>query len=409
MGDSTESSPAAATAVSRRAVARRAAVLGCITLSSSLAMNMYVPAFPEIAAALHTDINALQLSITSYLIALAVGQNIYGPLSDRFGRKPPLHAGLLLFTLASIGVALADTLPTLVAWRFVQGFGACAAIVIPRAIVRDMHTGADAARMIANVVLVVSMSPLLAPFAGSAVSAAFGWNAIFWTIGAIGFCVLLLGIFALPETLPPKARTVGWSALGHYGALLRNRTFLCTAMMVAAGQAVYFAYLAASAVVFMDHFGLDSWGYSIVFATGAAAWAGSSQLAPVLMRRFEVGRISTACVQLSFAITAILFGAALAGLEGLWLLIGAVMLLFPTLAVLLPTGTVAALHPHGAVAGSAAALIGTLGYAVGAAATGLVSALADGTELPMLGVMAGCALLSTIMAWLAFRGPPMEL
>lgn len=393
----------------RERVRGHALLLGLVTLSSSLAMNMYVPAFPQMARTLATDAAGVQLSVTSYLFALAVGGNLYGPLSDRFGRRRPLFAGLALFTAASAAVALADTLAALVAWRFVQGFGACAAIAIPRAIIRDLHTGPSAARMIAQVVLVVSIAPTLAPLAGSAVSAALGWHAIFWLIGANGLLVILLVAWFLPETLPPERRGAGWGPIRSYGALLRDRTFLCTALMIAFGQSVYFAYLAGSAEVLMEHFGLDTWQYSIVFAVGAAAWGGSSQLAPMLMARLGAERLATFCVRTSFSVTAILFGAALAGFGGLFMLLAAVLLLFPSLAVLMPTGTVAALHPHGSAAGSASALIGTLGYLVAALASGLVSAFSDGTEVPMLAVMAGCALAAAVMAWLAFRGSSAEV
>lgn len=384
---------------------RQALVLGIVSLPTPLAMNMYVPSFPQIAAALGTGTAGVQLSITSFLAALAVGQNVYGPASDRFGRKRPLQAGLALFVLASFGVSFAHSLGELVVWRFVQGFGACASMAITRAIVRDQFTGPPAAKVLAQILLVVSISPTLAPLAGSALAVWFDWRAIFWTMGLIGAATMLLVHQALPETLPPEERAGGWTALAGYGALLRNRVFVASAIMIAAAQSTFFAYLGGSASVYMVHFGLDSWQYSIVFALGAAGWATASQFAPTLMIRHGSERLAWVCSLASLGIMAALVTASLAGLGNLYVVLGGVLLMFAAVGVLLPTATVAALHPHGRAAGSASALIGTITFAIGAFASWLATALADGTELTMLSVMAGCAILSVAMACIALPFP----
>lgn len=392
------------TAEERRDLKRRARILGFVSLSSPLAMNMYVPAFPQMAASLRTDVASIQLTITSYLVALAVGQNVYGSLSDRHGRKLPLYIGMGLFVLASVAVAMSETLPTMIAWRFVQGFGACAALAIPRAMMRDLYTGPDAARMLAGILLVISIGPTIAPLAGSLISMSVGWPVIFWVIGAIGFIGLLLVHFSVPETLPPERRTTG-GVLASYPRLLRDRTFVAAALMMAMGQAVFLSYLAASPEIFIDIYGLESWEFSLIFAGGAIIWASAAQMAPRLMERWGAERVASVSIRVAFLLTALLFLSVVEHIGGLWFLIVSVSLIFGALGIMLPTATVAALHPHGEVAGAASALIGTIGFAFGAFVTALVSLIADGTDIPMVAVMAACALAAELLAWIAFRRP----
>lgn len=397
--------PSTLTPEGRRQLKRQARVLGLVTISSPMAMNMYVPAFPEMAASLGTDLTSVQLTITSYLAALAIGQNVYGPLSDRYGRKSSLYAGLALFVVASVAVALSRTLPTMVVWRFVQGFGACAALAIPRAMMRDQYTGPDAARMLAGILLIASVAPILAPLAGSLITLAFGWPAIFWVIAAAGLAGLLLVRFALPETLPRERRSSAGGFVRAYSRLLRDPVFMSAALMMAFGQAVFLGYLAASPAVFMGVYGLESWQFSLIYAVGAISWGAAAQAAPRLMERYGAERVATLFIRIAFLFTAALYALAFAGFGGLWALIVLVCLTFAALGIMLPTATVAALHPHGEVAGSASALIGTLGFALGAAVTAILSAFADGTVLPMLAAMVSCALLAELLGWIAFRRP----
>ncbi|MGZ8345714.1 MAG: multidrug effflux MFS transporter [Allosphingosinicella sp.] len=390
----------------RHTLGRRALVLGLISLSSPLALNMYVPAFPRMAADLGTAPAEIQLSLTSLLVALAIGQNVYGPLSDRFGRKGLLYAGLGLFVAASIAVAQSSSLAELVAWRFVQGFGACAGIAIPRAVVRDLHTGFEAARIMALMLLVISVAPLLAPMVGSALAAAFSWRFIFWFMAGTGALALLLAATMLEETLPRARRTEGGVArmLGGYLILFRDGHFVGLVLMMSLTQAAFFAFLGGSPFVFMTLFGMDGWQYSLMFGGTAAFWALSAQLAPMAMNRLGARRLLIRCAAGNALVSGLLLAASLAGLVGPWAIVAAIIPLFMGAGMLTPTATVTALHRHGALAGTASAVIGTGSFAAGGIASALVSGFADGSELPMVGVMAGCSLLALVSAFLAFAG-----
>jgi DHA1 family bicyclomycin/chloramphenicol resistance-like MFS transporter len=384
-------------------LARLGLVLGLISLSSPLALNMYVPAFPRMAADLGTDPGSIQLSLTSLLAALAIGQNIYGPLSDRFGRKPPLYSGLGLFVLASIAVAFAPSLEWLVASRFVQGLGACAAMAIPRAIIRDRYTGAPAARILAWVLLVISIAPLLAPMVGSGLAAAFSWRYIFWFMAGTGLLAMLLVATMLTETRPAEHRVSGGAMriIGGYAILLVDRRFVALVLLMSMSQASFFAYLGGSPFVFMTLYGLQGWEYSLMFGATAAFWAVAAQFAPTALGRFGPKRILVSCAAIAAIALVLLLAAVLAGRGGTWPIVAAIIPLFMTSGVMMPTATVTALHPHGAVSGTASALMGTAAFAAGALASALVGALADGSELPMVAVMTGCLLIALASALVA--------
>lgn len=184
---------------------RMALILGLLSAIGPFAIDMYLPALPAIGAALRADVGAVQWSLTAFFLALGVGQLVYGPVSDMVGRRPPLFFGLGLFTLASVGCALATDVHTLVLLRFVQGLGAAAGMVIPRAVVRDLHTGTEAARLMSLLMLVFSVSPLLAPLVGSGVIALAGWRGVFWVVAVAALAGLVLVQRALHETRPPAS------------------------------------------------------------------------------------------------------------------------------------------------------------------------------------------------------------
>jgi DHA1 family bicyclomycin/chloramphenicol resistance-like MFS transporter len=383
------------------------ATLGFVTLAAPLGMNMYVPALPEIATGLGTDAKSVQLSLVSFLVALASGQLLYGAVSDRFGRKRPLVAGLVLFVFASVGASLSLTVEQFIAWRFMQGLGACAAQVIPRAMVRDLHTGPAAARLMGFVLLVVSVAPLLAPLAGSGLMAILPWGSIFWFMAATSVAALVLVIVVLPETLPREQRRDGGfgQLIAGLAELLRHRQLILLTLTMAFGQAVFFAYLSGSSFVFLSLFALQPWQFSLAYAVAAAGWAGSAQTASMLMTRFGERRTALAAASVSAVTAVLLLVVAAAGALGIGILVVGVTVIFGAIGVLTPVLTVVALHPHGRSAGMASATIGMFTYAMGAVASALVGVLSNGTAVPMLGVMAGCSVAALIfcLAGLARR------
>src|SRR5699024_7018266 len=226
-------------------------VLGLITAVGPFAIDMYLPALPAIQQDLLASVEGAQMSLMAFFIAVALGQGIYGPLSDMYGRKRPLYFGLCVFALASLGCALAPDINTLIACRFVQGLGACAAMIIPRAVVRDMYTGVQAARLMALLMLVFSVSPILSPLVGSLVIGFASWRGIFWAVMLTAGVAVALARFVLRETRPAELRVnsnVG-TALAAYRTLLADWTFIGLALIGAFGTGSFLTYLANSSFV----------------------------------------------------------------------------------------------------------------------------------------------------------------
>jgi len=378
----------------RSAFLRNAIVLGLLSAVGPFAIDTYLPAFPAIARELRVDVSAVQMSLMSFFAAVALCQIVYGPLSDRFGRRPPLYFGLGLFVLGAIGCSFAQSVEALIAFRFLQGVGSCASMIIPRAIIRDLHTGHEAARLMATTMLVFSVSPILAPLAGSTLTELFGWRSIFWLITLIGLGGLAV-VFLLPETRPESEGAKGVAqAFATYKSLLKDRHFLGLVFIGGFSQASFFSYLAGSSVVFIEHFGLTPQLYSVVFASNAIAFIGSAQFNSVLMRRFGAERVVRTAITVFALLTSLLFVLTVAGIENMFVLWGLIFLSFGSLGYVIPSTAVLALENHGPVAGTASALMGTLQLSTGALMIVLVSALYDGTSLSMVGAIMACGLIA---------------
>jgi DHA1 family bicyclomycin/chloramphenicol resistance-like MFS transporter len=388
----------------RSAFARNALVLGTLSAIGPFAIDMYLPAFPAIARELQVDVSAVQMSLMSFFAAVAVCQIIYGPLSDRFGRKPPLYVGLGLFILGAIGCSFAQSVEALIAFRFLQGVGSCASMVIPRAIIRDLHTGHEAARLMATMMLVFSVSPILAPLAGSTLTEFFSWRVIFWVIALIGVGGLAVVLFWLPETRQPDADKKGIAqTFGTYRGLLKDRHFLGLAFIGGFSQASFFAYLAGSSVVFIEHFGLTPSAYSMVFASNAIAFIGSAQFNSFFMRRFGAERVVRTAITGFAILTSVLFVVTLAGADNAYLLWGLLFLSFGCLGYVIPSTAVLALEEHGPVAGTASALMGTLQLSTGAVMIVLVSAFYNGTSLSMVSAIVFCGIMAFTLSMRTMR------
>jgi DHA1 family bicyclomycin/chloramphenicol resistance-like MFS transporter len=381
---------------------RAALVLGLLSAIGPFAIDMYLPALPSIGQSLGASIGAVQASLMAFFIALGLGQLIYGPVSDMLGRKPPLYFGLALFAIGSVGCALAPDIHTLVAMRFVQGLGACACTVVPRAVVRDLYTGADALRLMSTLMLVFSVSPILAPLAGSLLIEWQGWRSAFWFMLVIGLLGLVLMATQMNETRPPAQRAgSSWrQALGGYATLLRDRHFMGLVLIGAFGIASFFAYLANSSFVLIDHYGLTPRQYSIVFAGNAASFIGMSQLTARLGRRFGMVRMVRHAATGYAATMALLLVLFLLGYDQMPVLLVLLFIGYGFLGLVIPTTAILALEEHGPIAGTASALMGTLQFATGAVVMAVVGLFVDGTGLPMVAGIAG----SACMAWVLVRG-----
>ncbi len=372
---------------------RTALVLGLLSAVGPFAIDMYLPAMPTIAADLETTVAATQSTLTAFFLAFGVAQLFYGPWSDQVGRRVPLFVGLTIFLIASVGCALADDIRWLTALRFLQGTGASVVMVVPRAIIRDMHTGTAATRLMALVMLVISISPMLAPLAGSGLIALSGWRAIFWLLAGATFVSLLMTATMLPETLELKNRTpVNLRSMARgTKTLLTDTRFLGLTFIGGFGFAQFFVFIATAPFVYTGQFGLSPTGFSIAFAVNAIGFFGASQLAAPLGERLgmeQVIRLGT----FGFAgFTLLLLALTLAGLATLPVLVGCLLLGNACLGLVLPSTMVLALDTHGDIAGLASSLGGTMQMVAGSAAVVLMGPFFDGTVLPMVVGICACA------------------
>ncbi len=385
--------------------ARNAIVLGLLCAVGPFAIDMYLPALPDIETDLGATTSATQLTLTSYFIAFGLCQIVYGPLSDVYGRKAPLYAGLALFVAGSVGCALAPSVEWLIACRFAQGAGAAAMGVIPRAIVRDLHTGIEATRLMALVMLVFSVSPILAPLGGSALIVPFGWRAVFVavTIAALIATVLLAAM--LPETRPAHERIHGdvRSVLGHFGILFRDMNFLGLTFIGGLGMSSFFTFLSMSSFVYIKTYGLTLAQYSVAFSINAVGFIGMSQLASRLGGRFGMSRVVMGAVAAYASFAALLLVLTLAGFTSLWVLIPLLFTSFAFLGLVIPSTMVLSLENHGPIAGSASALGGTLQMLTGGAVIAVAGLFFDGTSRPMVVTIALTAAAALVITMATLR------
>ena len=381
---------------------RLALILGLLSAIGPFAIDMYLPALPAIGANLGASVGAVQWSLTAFFLSLGAGQLLYGPVSDMLGRKVPLYFGLGIFTVASIGCALASNIETLVALRFLQGFGAAAGMAIPRAVVRDLHTGNEAARLMSLLMLVFSVSPILAPLVGSGVIAVTGWRGVFWMVTLAALAGLVLVYTKLDETRPPEQRvdsSLG-SALRSYGLLLRDFHYLGLVMIGSCSMAGFFVYLASSPFIFIDHYGLTPTMYSLTFSLNSVAFIGAAQFTGWLGERFGLVRVVKVAASAAGVVMVLLLGYYLAGGDDMRVLMGLYFISSAFMGLVIPTTSVLALEEHGAIAGTASALLGTLQMLSGAFAMGVIGIFANGKPLPMVIGMATGALIGVALTWI---------
>jgi DHA1 family bicyclomycin/chloramphenicol resistance-like MFS transporter len=385
--------------------ARNAIVLGLLSAIGPFAIDMYLPALPTISADLGAPTAATQMTLMVFFVAFGVCQIIYGPVSDMVGRKPPLYFGIVVFALGSIGCGLAPTINWLIFFRFVQGLGAAAVMVIPRAVIRDLHTGVDATRLMSLVMLVFSVSPILAPLTGSALIVPFGWRAVFVAVTIAAGLSFLLVAFVLPETRPPKERVQVSvrSVLDGFGELLRDGRFLGLTFIGGFGMASFFAFLASSSFIYIGHFGLTPTQYSLAFSVNAIGFIGASQFSAYLAGRFGIAHVISTAVTYYAAMSVALFAVIAAGADNLAVLIAMLFVAFAWLGLVIPSTMVLSLEDHGPIAGMASALGGTLQMITGAVMIAVASVFFNGTALPMVTTIAVCAVVALILTRLTLR------
>jgi DHA1 family bicyclomycin/chloramphenicol resistance-like MFS transporter len=397
--------PQAGEALSTAARARLVLVLGSLIALGPLTIDMYLPALPAITDDLLTTASAVQLTLTGTLLGLGVGQLLVGPWSDAVGRRRPLVAGVALHIVASLLCLLAPNVAVLGAFRVLQGLGVAAAMVVAMAIVRDLFVGTDAARLISRLMLVMGAAPILAPTLGSEILRLTDWRGIFAGLAALGVVLLAVAVLALPETLPPERRhrTGVAGSLRAYAGLFRDRTFVGLIVVSGLTMATLFAYVSGSSFVLQDVYGLDEQAFGYVFGAGAAGLIAGTQLNARLLRRWTPEQVLSVSVAAAGLSAVALVAVAATGAGGLPGLLVPLWLVLTFCGVSLPNTGALALTLHGEAAGTAAALLGALQFAVGALAAPLVGVLGTTSALPMAAVMGGAALAAAAVMLLVVR------
>ncbi len=379
---------------------RRAAMLGLLSAVGPFAIDMYLPAMPEIAAALDTDIAGTQATLIAFFLCFGLAQLVYGPWADAAGRKIPLIFGLGVFCAASAASAMAPDIGTLTLARAAQGLGAAAVMVIPRAIIRDWTTGTEATRLMAMVMLVISVSPMLAPLAGSLVIKIADWRAIFWVMAVAGLASLAISTTALPETLPPAhRRPVDLARLMRdAGGLLRDRSFMVLTLIGAFGMASFFVFIASASFVYTAQFGLTPTQFSLAFAVNAAGFFTGTQFAASAGESFGMGRVVRGATAGFAGISLLLLALCLGGWGGLPVVIVLLAAGNCCLGFVIPSVMVLALDDQGEVAGLASSLGGTIQMVTGGLMVVVAGPFFDGTVTPMIAAIAVCAVVAFALA-----------
>ena len=373
--------------------------LGLLSAMGAFSIDMYLPGFPDIARDLHTTVAHITLSITSFFIGISIGQMIYGPLLDKYGRKKPMYIGLVLYLLASIECAYAPTADALIGIRFLQALGACAGMVGARALVRDIFPVEENAKVFSLLMLVLAISPIIAPTLGGYMTALFGWQSIFIVLAAIAFLALLFVYFSLP---PGREPNVDLSLLPGpitkgFLEVAKVPQFYTYAFAGAIASSGLYAYIAGSPFVFMELYHVSEKQYGWIFAIIAMGLIGASQVNTILLRKYtseQIIRVTLFCQCL--AGIALVLGTWF-NLLGLYSTIFLIWVFLSTQGFAFPNSSALSLAPFSKNAGTASALMGAVQLGIGAVTTALVSILNDNTAMPMAAVMCACAVCSFVV------------
>jgi DHA1 family bicyclomycin/chloramphenicol resistance-like MFS transporter len=382
--------------MSRGAVVWLTIYLGTLAALGPLAIDMYLPAFPRIAGSFGVAVSDVQRTLAAYFAGLAIGQLIYGPLADRYGRKRPLYFGLALFALAGVGCALAWDVPSLRAVRFVQALGGCAEMVIARAVVRDLFDDRQAARVFSSLVLVMGLAPILAPLLGGWLAGHVGWRAIFWVLAGAGVLTLMSTSLFFTESLPVERRVRHSLAetARTYWFLLRDKQFMLHSLTIGVGLAGLFAYVGGSPYVFEKVFGIDEGHFGFYFGPVAAGIIGMSQVNGLLAGRVDIRRLLRTGLGAGAVAGVALLVDALTGFGGFWGIYAPLWVVVASFGLVFPNTTVLAMSPHGRIAGAASAVLGCVQFGVSAVGGEIVSriqnAQARPTPVPMAATIAAC-------------------
>lgn len=381
-------------------------VLGALTALGPLAIDMYLPALPSLAADLHASESAAQLTITGMLVGLGVGQLLIGPVSDAIGRRRPLIVGVSVHVLSSLLCAFAPNITMLTGARILQGLAGAAISVVSMAIVRDLFSGMAAALMLSRLMLVMGIAPILAPSLGGLVLAATTWRGIFVVLAVAAFLLVWVAALGLRETLPVERRRAAAprQVLATYGMLLRDREFMALVLIGGLVFGSLFAYISGSSFVLQNVYGLSTASFAIVFGANALGLVVATQANPSLVRRLGPRRVLQGALVMAAVAAVVMLAAAVVDVGGLAMVVGPLWFIIAACGFSFPNTPALALTRHGEAAGTAAALLGAAQFVIGGITAPLVGAFGDGSALPMAAVITVTTTLAALVALTAVRG-----
>ena len=393
------SSPTPAPASDRHPL-RLMAVLCALMGFASISTDFYLPAMPAMGHALHASAGEMERTVAGYLVGFSLGQLFWGPVGDRFGRKRPIGIGLVLFIIGSAGCALSGSANEVIAWRVVQSSGACASVVLSRAMVRDLYGPERAGQMMSTLITVMAIAPLIGPLLGGEILALAGWRAIFWTLVAVGV-ITGIGLATVPETLPPERRGTASlvQAFGDYRLLVRDRVVMGCALI---GGAYYFgvyAYIAGSPFVFITYSGLSPSAYGMLFGLGIVSIMAANMLNVRLLPRYGSAPLIKAGALVSGLSGVALGLAARTGWGGLAALAVPCFIFCGASGLMVANTMARAMNHRPQQAGAVSALLGAAQYGFGMLGSFSVSLLANGTPMPMGGIIAASGVAAVLAAY----------
>ncbi|MBS1557519.1 MAG: multidrug effflux MFS transporter [Bacteroidetes bacterium] len=381
-------------------------ILGLLTAIGPFSIDMYLPAFPAIARELNTTVAQVMLSLSSFFIGVSAGQLLYGPLLERYGRKKPLYLGLSLYLLASVGCALATSIEALILFRFFQALGGCAGMVAARAMVRDLFEVKENAKIFSTLMLVVALSPIIAPTAGGYVTAAYSWRIIFGLLIIVNLLIIVGVYFLLPESkLPDAGYSLRPKAITqNFFSILIHPQFYVYALTGAIASSGLYVYISGSPQVFITIFQVSEKVYGWIFAIIAVGIISFSQLNTLALKNYTSEQLVLWALVSQTGVGITLVATVGIGFFNLYSVIILIFLFVSCQGFIFPNTSALSLAAFGHSAGNASAMLGAVQLGIGAGASALVSVLQNDTALPMAGVMACCPLLALTVYCLGRKG-----
>lgn len=380
-------------------------ILGSLTALGPFSIDMYLPGFPAIARTFNTTTAQVSLSLSSFFIGIAAGQLLYGPLLDRFGRKKPLYAGLLVYIITSVGCYFAGTLQLLITLRFLQAIGSCAASVTAMAMVRDLFPIEENAKIFAFLILILGASPMIAPTVGGYVTQSWDWHIIFVILTFMAVAILFAVIFGLPESYKPD-KTYSLKPgpiIAAFWQVAKEPQFYTYALTGSFAFAGLFVYVSGSPVVFMEVFKVSSKTYGWIFAGLSIGFIGSSQVNNLLMKKFKSEQIILAAIIVQTIVTVLFLAGAALGWYGLGGTLLMTFLMLCCIGTLSPNASALSLAPFKKNAGVASSLMGAIQLGLGALSSLSISFFTGKSSIPMTGIMAGSTLIAFSVLFIGRR------